>query len=116
MAFQLHARMLNSKVAQSLKCYGHFSDLRVRIALSHSHVEFFGESKYINLWTRRGRHGSPVYHVTFRGRLAEVADHICLQNRHVGSTRGGTFLSAYQIMLINFLFRRTPSPYVTTSH
>ena len=26
---------------QSLKSYGHFSDLRVEIAVSHRHVEFF---------------------------------------------------------------------------
>ena len=31
-AFQLHARMLSSEVAQSLKSYGHFSDLVVEIA------------------------------------------------------------------------------------
>ena len=40
--FQFHARMLSSEVAQSLKSYGHFSDLGVEIALSHRHVEFFG--------------------------------------------------------------------------
>ena len=40
--FQLHARMLSSQVAQSLKSCGHFSDLGVEIALSHRHVEFFG--------------------------------------------------------------------------
>ena len=40
--FQLHARMLSSEVAQSLKNYGHFSDLGVGIALSHRHGEFFG--------------------------------------------------------------------------
>ena len=40
--FQFHARMLFSEVAQSLKSYGHFSDLGVRIALSHRHVGFFG--------------------------------------------------------------------------
>ena len=40
--FQFHARMLSSEVAKSLKSYGHFSDLGVRIALSHRHVGFFG--------------------------------------------------------------------------
>ena len=40
--------MLSSEVAQSLKSYGHFSDLEVTIALSHRHVEFFGYSKYNN--------------------------------------------------------------------
>ena len=40
--FQFHARMLSSEVAQSLKCYGHFLDLGVEIALSHRHVGFFG--------------------------------------------------------------------------
>ena len=39
---QFHARILSSEVAQSLKSYGHFSNLRVEIALSHRHVEFFG--------------------------------------------------------------------------
>ena len=38
-AFQLHARMLSSEVAQSLKSYGHFSDLVVEIA--HRYVGFF---------------------------------------------------------------------------
>ena len=55
--FQSHARMLSSEVAQSLKSYGHFSDLGVGIALSHRHVGFFGYSKYINPRPRRGRHG-----------------------------------------------------------
>ena len=32
--FQFHARMLNSEDAQSLKSYGHFSDLGVGIALN----------------------------------------------------------------------------------
>ena len=43
-ASQFHACMLSSEVAQSLliKSYGHFSDLGVGIALSHSHVGFFG--------------------------------------------------------------------------
>ena len=41
-AFQLHARMLSSKVGQSLKSHEHFSDLGVGIALSHRHVGFFG--------------------------------------------------------------------------
>ena len=36
--FQLHTRMLNSQPAQSLKSYGHFSDLRVEIALRHRHA------------------------------------------------------------------------------
>ena len=40
-AFQFHARMLSSEVAQSLKSYGNFSDLGVGIALSHRHVVFF---------------------------------------------------------------------------
>ena len=40
--FQLHARMLSSEVAQSLKSHGHFSDLEVGIALRHRHVGFFG--------------------------------------------------------------------------
>ena len=40
--FQFHARMLSSEVAQSLKSYGHFSDLGVGIALGHRHVEFSG--------------------------------------------------------------------------
>ena len=40
--FQLYARILSSEVAQSLKNYGHFSDLGVGIALSHRHVGFFG--------------------------------------------------------------------------
>ena len=35
--------MLSSEVAQSLKSYGHFSDLGVGIALSRRHVEFFGD-------------------------------------------------------------------------
>ena len=39
--FQFHARILSSLVAQSIKSYGHFSDLGVEIALSHRHVEFF---------------------------------------------------------------------------
>ena len=39
--FQFHARMLSSEVAQSLKSYGHFSDLGVGIAVSHRHVGFF---------------------------------------------------------------------------
>ena len=39
---QLHAGMLGSEVAQSLKSYGNFSDLGVEIALSHRLVEFFG--------------------------------------------------------------------------
>ena len=55
--FQLHARMLSSEVAKSLKSYGHFSDLGVGIALSHRHVGFFGWNKYINPRSRRGRHG-----------------------------------------------------------
>ena len=46
--FQLHARMLSSKVALALKNYRHFSDLGVGIALSHRHVGFFGKNKYIN--------------------------------------------------------------------
>ena len=46
--FQFHVRMLSSEVAQLLKSYGHCSDLGVKIALSHRHVEFFGQSKYIN--------------------------------------------------------------------
>ena len=33
--------MLSSQLAQSLKSYGHFSDLGVQIALSQRHVEFF---------------------------------------------------------------------------
>ena len=33
LAFQFHARMLSSKVAQSLKSYRHFSDLGVGIAM-----------------------------------------------------------------------------------
>ena len=38
-----HAQLRgSSEVAQSLKSYGHFSDLGVGIALSHRHVEFFG--------------------------------------------------------------------------
>ena len=40
--FQSNAHMLSSEVAQSLKSYGHFSDLGVGIALSHRHVGFFG--------------------------------------------------------------------------
>ena len=40
--FQFHARMLSSEVAQSLKRYGHFSDLGIETALSHRHVGFFG--------------------------------------------------------------------------
>ena len=40
--FLFHARMLSSEVAQSLKSYGHLSDLGVGIALSHRHVGFFG--------------------------------------------------------------------------
>ena len=40
--FQLHAHMLSSEIAQSLKSYGHFSDPGVGIALSHRHVGFFG--------------------------------------------------------------------------
>ena len=36
------SNMLSSEVAQSLKSYGHFSDLGVRIAPSHRHVGFFG--------------------------------------------------------------------------
>ena len=39
--FQFHARMLCSEVAQSLKSYGHISDLGVGIAVSHRHVGFF---------------------------------------------------------------------------
>ena len=39
--FQFHARILSSEVAQSIKSYGHFSDLGVGIALSHRHVVFF---------------------------------------------------------------------------
>ena len=64
MTFQVYARMLSSKVAQSLKCYGYISDRGVRIALSHRHVGFFQESKYINSRPRRGRHGT-----TFSPRL-----------------------------------------------
>ena len=56
--FQFHARMLSSEVAQSLKSYGHFSDLGVEIALSHRHVGCFGYRKYIHPRPRRGRHGS----------------------------------------------------------
>ena len=55
--FQLHARMLSSEVAQSLKSYGHFSVLGVGIALSHRHVEFFVYSKYINPRPLTGQHG-----------------------------------------------------------
>ena len=55
--FQFHARMLSSEVAHSLKGYGHFSVFVVRIALSHRHVGFFGESKYIHPRPRRGQHG-----------------------------------------------------------
>ena len=40
-ACQSHAPLLRSEVAQSSKSYGHFSDLRVEIALSRRHVEFF---------------------------------------------------------------------------
>ena len=56
--FQFHARMLSSKVAQSLKSYGDFSDLGVGIAISHRHVGFFGWGKYIYQRPRRGRHGN----------------------------------------------------------
>ena len=40
----IHARMLSSEseIAQSLKSYGHFSDLVVAIALSQRHFGFFG--------------------------------------------------------------------------
>ena len=36
--------MLSSEVAQSLKSYGHFSDLGVGIVLSHRHVGFSGKA------------------------------------------------------------------------
>ena len=52
-AFQFHTLMLSSEVAQSFKSYGHFSDLKVGIALSHRHVGFFGYNKYINPRPRR---------------------------------------------------------------
>ena len=38
--FHVHAHMLSTEVAQSLKSYGHFSDLEVGVALSHRHVIF----------------------------------------------------------------------------
>ena len=37
--FKLQDRMSNSFSAQSLKSYGHFSDIEVEIPLSHHHVE-----------------------------------------------------------------------------
>ena len=37
--FQLHARMLISYSAESIKSYEHFSDLGVDIALSHRHAK-----------------------------------------------------------------------------
>ena len=40
-AFQSHARMLSSEVAQSLKSYGHFSDLGVGIALIVTAMLYF---------------------------------------------------------------------------
>ena len=51
--------MLSSEVTQSLKSYGHFSDLGVGIALGHRHVGFFGKIKYIHPRPRRERHGNP---------------------------------------------------------